>query len=125
MPVIDEWHEQAGDGHPDDWKQRIRSALVERDQIANSGRDNSADGTTRVHEVLADFERSSAARDQRGDWRPDEWDLKARAIIDYRDRIADSIDGPVPAFGSPEWAAAGWRTQLASYARHEREVAAA
>lgn len=56
---------------------------------------------------------------------PDEWDVKARAVIDYRNRIADSVEGPVPEIGSPEWAAADWRTQTAAYARHERDVAAA
>lgn len=60
-----------------------------------------------------------------GDWEPDEWDVKARAVIEYRDRIADSVAGPVPEVGTAEWAAADWRTQTAAYARHEREVAAA
>jgi hypothetical protein len=60
-----------------------------------------------------------------GDWVPDEWDVKARAVIDYRNRIADSVEGPVPEIGTPEWAAADWRTQTAAYARHERDVATA
>lgn len=56
---------------------------------------------------------------------PDQWDVKARAVIEYRDRIADSVQGAVPGIGTPEWAAADWRTQTAAYARHERDVAAA
>jgi hypothetical protein len=60
-----------------------------------------------------------------GDWRPDEWDRKVHAVLAYRDRVADSVDGPVPAIGTAEWAAADERTQAAAYARHEREVAAA
>jgi hypothetical protein len=63
--------------------------------------------------------------EQAADWRPDEWDRRVHAVLDYRDRVANSVDGPVPAFGSPEWAAADERTQAAAYARHEREVAAA
>lgn len=63
--------------------------------------------------------------DTTGDWEPDEWDVKARAVIDYRDRIADSVPGPLPQVGTVEWAAADWRTQTAAYARHERDVAAA
>jgi hypothetical protein len=63
--------------------------------------------------------------EQAADWRPDEWDRRVHAVLDYRDRVGNSVDGPVPAFGSPEWVAAGERTQAAAYARHEREVAAA
>lgn len=60
-----------------------------------------------------------------GHGQPDQWDVKARAVIEYRDRIADSVTGAVPEIGTPEWAAADWRTQTAAYARHERDVAAA
>src|SRR5690606_5519465 len=63
--------------------------------------------------------------DAAGDWKPDEIDQKVRAVIEYRNRVADSVPGPVPEMGTPEWAAADWRTQLAAHARHERDVAAA
>jgi hypothetical protein len=63
--------------------------------------------------------------EQAQDWMPDAIDRQARAIIDYRDRIAASVDGPVPTFGTPEWAAADPQTQAAAAARHERDVAAA
>lgn len=59
------------------------------------------------------------------DWRPDDWDVKAYVVIDYRDRMASSVAGPVPSFGTQEWAKADPQTQAASYARHERDVAAA
>ena len=63
--------------------------------------------------------------DAAGDWKPDEWDVKAHAVIEYRNRIADSVTGDVPEVGTAEWATADWRTQTAAYARHERNVAAA
>jgi hypothetical protein len=63
--------------------------------------------------------------EEAGDWKPDEWDRKVHAVLAWRDHIADSVDGPVPEFGTPEWAAADERTQAAAFARHEREVAAA
>ncbi|GAA0897636.1 hypothetical protein [Pseudonocardia zijingensis] len=58
--------------------------------------------------------------DETGDWKPDEWDRKVHAVLAWRDRVADSVDGPLPEVGSPEWAAADERTQAASHARHER-----
>lgn len=76
-------------------------------------------------------QRAAANAQDRDAYRPggqdqtDEWDAKARAVIGYRGRIADSVDGPVPEIGTPEWAAADWRVQTAAYARHERDVAAA
>lgn len=76
-------------------------------------------------------QRAAANAQDRDAYRPggqdqtEEWGVKARAVIDYRDRIADSVDGPVPEIGTPEWSAADWRTQTAAYARHERDVAAA
>lgn len=68
--------------------------------------------------VLGDWD------EQAGDWRPDEWDQRVRAVIERRDRVADSVVDP-PVFGSPEWAAADERTQAASQARHERAAAEA
>jgi hypothetical protein len=61
--------------------------------------------------------------DEADDWKPDEWDRKVHAVLAWRDRVADSVDGPVPEFGSPEWAAADEHTQAAAYARHERATA--
>jgi len=88
--------------------------------------------TTHEETYLAEWRRRAEvdARDRAayrpgGQDRPDEWDEKARAVIEYRDRIADSVSGQVPAVGTAEWAAADWRTQTAAYARHERDVAAA
>lgn len=63
--------------------------------------------------------------EEAGDWKPDEWDRKVHAVLAWRDRVADSVDGPVPVFGTSAWAAADERTQVVSYARHERDVAAA
>src|SRR5690606_26046397 len=52
----------------------------------------------------------------------DEVDRKVRAHIEYRDRMAEAVSGPVPEFGSAEWRAADWRTQVASFARHLRAI---
>lgn len=56
-----------------------------------------------------------------GQVKPDWVDEKVRQEIEYRDRMANAVDGPVPAFGTPEWQAADWKTQLASHAREQRE----
>lgn len=63
--------------------------------------------------------------EQTQDWRPDETDRRVHAILDYRDSVAASVDGPLPQFGTPEWATADPQTQAAAAARHERDVAAA
>jgi|GEM_PF-4388554 len=56
-----------------------------------------------------------------GEVKPDWIDEKVRREIEYRDRMANAVDGPVPAFGTPECQAADWKTQLAAYAREQRE----
>jgi hypothetical protein len=50
----------------------------------------------------------------------DEWDERVHAVIEYRDRVADSVAGNVPLFGTAEWASADPATQAASQARFER-----
>lgn len=57
-------------------------------------------------------------------WR-DEWDERVAAVTAERDRVAASVDGPVPLYGSREWAAADERIRAASQARYEQAVAVA
>jgi hypothetical protein len=108
---------------PDDLALALQEALTERDAAATSGRP-SGYLDQRVRDLAAERERR-AVQGERGRWAPDKLDQRVNAIIDYRDRIAASVDGPVPEYGSPEWAHADPETQAASAARHERAVAAA
>src|SRR5690606_8095227 len=56
-----------------------------------------------------------------GQVKPDWVDEKVRQEIEYRDGTANAVDGPVPAFGTPERLAADLKRQLASHPREQRE----
>lgn len=112
-------------GQPDPQADQLREVFAARDKRAADTGTVTEHWDSLVRQRVAAVERETAARNPTGRWQPDEWESKARAVIDYRDRIADSVADPVPAIGTPEWAAADWQTKTAAYARHERGVATA
>lgn len=103
----------------------LQKVLAIRDKRAANTGEVSEHWDDLVRRRVAAVEHDPATRHQPGHWQPDEWETKARAVIDYRDRIADSVPDPVPSIGTPEWASSDWRTKTAAYARHEGDVAAA
>ena len=87
--VIDEW----------DGERRVRHDT--------SGPNGSTHEKAYLAEWRAQAEADAYEREpSAGDWRPDEIDQRVRTVIEHRDRVAHAVDGPVPVFGSPEWATA-------------------
>lgn len=61
--------------------------------------------------------------DAAGRWVPDRWEALVDAATAYRDRVAASVDGPVPVYGTPGWATADDDVKAVAQARHDQAAA--
>lgn len=109
----------AGGGRPDELAAALQEALTERDRAASAGQ-QAGYLEQRVRGIAAERERRATVVGDAGRWVPDKWERLVEAVTEHRDRVAASVDGPVPLFGTPEWVAAADEVKAASQARAEQ-----
>lgn len=113
---------EATPGRADGLDRKVAAALQHRDRAAANGSRLLAYLDRQVRDAVAAAERRAVDEAPAGEWARDEWDRRVDEVIAYRDELAAHL-GPVPVFGSAEWAAAPAHIKAASHARHEQAVA--